>query len=144
MTQILNIDNVGYDDLTKPEDKDADGHCCLDNDVGFSCMKERRIHCDLNDPQHFNTLTDIQKKKLCEWIGATLCHRITINKNHTSYGLKHIFEHSRNGFYVTNGTFKGAMLECGFTKHSEGLNWSFCVTERSARRQGRQGECTND
>jgi hypothetical protein len=32
----------------------------------------------------------------------------------SSYALKHYFEVADDGFYITNGQFKGAMLEAGF------------------------------
>jgi len=103
-------------------------------DLKVTKDQEISDHCDLNDPEHFHTLSGIKKTVLCKWIVEKFDHRQTINYSHTSYGLKHIFEHSTNGFYVTNGQFKGAMLECGFDKHNDSLNWSFCVTERSIER----------
>jgi len=113
----------------------------------MAIINKRYTHDEIiysNSPENFNTLTDIQKENLCKWINATLCHRISINRKHTSYGMKHWFEHSLNGFYVQNGQFKGAMIECGFDKHTDGVNWSFCVTERSAKAASRKYRTTKD
>ena len=47
----------------------------------------------------------------------------------TSYRLKYEFE--AEGFYVTNGQFKGAMLTIGFVPKDEyTLNWQFRIQPR--------------
>ena len=57
----------------------------------------------------------------------------TFNDKHTSYGIKHIFEHY--GGYVTNGEFKGAMQIAGFkVKDAHEKNWVFNVSERSIKK----------
>ena len=44
----------------------------------------------------------------------------------TSYGIKHDFE--REGFYLTNGQFKGAMLAAGYDpEKANELNWTFKI-----------------
>ena len=56
-------------------------------------------------------------------------NRFTNNISHnnlTSYGIKHRFERSPGGFYITNGAFKGAMMFEGY-KHSQGVNWYFNI-----------------
>lgn len=48
----------------------------------------------------------------------------------TSYTLKHWFEDSKKGFYITNGQFKGAMLAIGHqpTENTRSrLNWRFKI-----------------
>lgn len=64
-------------------------------------------------PSEFEELNADQKRILLNW-----CDLITpiqsFNQKHTSYGLKHIFSNSLDGFYITNGQFKGAMLKLGF------------------------------
>ena len=58
-----------------------------------------------NLPQDFENLTKEEQKILAEW-----CSKISktknINRGKSSYGLKHIFEYSEIGFYISNGTFK--------------------------------------
>jgi len=86
-------------------------------------MNER----DVNSPEEFTNMTSEDKQKLCSWIRSNLVKIKTVNQSRTSYGLKHIFEHSENGFYTTNGQFKGAMLECGFEPYEpDEINWKFC------------------
>ena len=94
----------------------------------------------VNDPIEYDNLERWQKLIVTTWIKENFVPRITINKYHTSYEGKHIFERSPDGFYLTNGAFKGAMLAAGFTKHSEGINWCFAVTERSIK-EARKGMC---
>lgn len=46
--------------------------------------------------------------------------------NESSYGLKHLFEGTERGFYVTNGQFKMAMLFAGFAPDDpRDHNWSY-------------------
>lgn len=84
-------------------------------------------------PSEFEELNADQKRILLNW-----CDLITpiqsFNQKHTSYGLKHIFSNSLDGFYITNGQFKGAMLKLGFkVKDDTQLNWIFNVSERSIK-----------
>ena len=79
------------------------------------------------------TLNDQQRAELREWISANLQPRKTINRHHTSYGLKHIAERFL-GFYVSNDDMKAAMVACGFeAKQVSELNCSYNVSERSVR-----------
>lgn len=66
-----------------------------------------------------------------DWI-ATHCIKIkTVNKRHTSYGLKHILGHD-TGIYLTNNQFKHAMLISGHTPEDEHeLNWFFRISEKA-------------
>ncbi len=71
------------------------------------------------------------KETLIDWIDRNITPRKTANYNHTSYGLKHIFE-SATGLYCTNGEFKGAMRECGYEAVNEKeLNWCYYISEKS-------------
>lgn len=90
---------------------------------------------DANSPDEFKKLNESEQQALIDW-----CYRIskikTINRNHSSYGLKHIFENSKDGFYITNGAFKGAMLECGFDYKPDSPsspNWNFNVSEKTIK-----------
>lgn len=80
------------------------------------------------------TLNDGRKAELREWISANLQPTKTINRRHTSYGLKHLAQ-GRLGFYVSNDDMKAAMLACGFeaVQVSE-LNCSYNLSERSIKR----------
>ena len=87
----------------------------------------------INNPIEYKKLEIWQQMISTTWIKENFIQRVTINKYHSSYEMKHIFERSPDGFYLTNGAFKGAMLAAGFTKHDEGINWCFAITERSIR-----------
>jgi hypothetical protein len=59
-----------------------------------------------NAPEAFSALPDGQKLYLVCWIARKRC----FGNRERSYALKHRFEESPGGFYVTNAAFKGAML----------------------------------
>jgi hypothetical protein len=76
-------------------------------------------------------LTEEQVAVLDEYIKTGFIARSTPNRR-TSYSLKHIFENSRNGFYVTNNQFKAAMERCGFDPVKRSAeDWRFRISERS-------------
>lgn len=89
----------------------------------------------INDSDEFEKLSPRQQKVLLSW-----CEQFTkikaINSKRSSYGMKHIFESSKDGFYVTNGQFKGAMLKAGFKYKSQPYNpnWHFNISEKSISR----------
>lgn len=90
------------------------------------------IQPDGNHPLAFLQLSPSETRALIDWIKANFKPIKTANKNYTSYGLKHIFEKSECGFYITNGMFKGAMLQAGFDPvDKQDLNWVFCISQKS-------------
>lgn len=84
--------------------------------------------------KEFDLLADSQKRILVEWCSSIVPIR-SINTKHTSYGLKHLFNNAPNGFYVTNGAFKKAMLEAGFEYKcvNNSINWFFNISEKSIK-----------
>jgi hypothetical protein len=88
----------------------------------------------VNDPTSFENLSVPEQQTLLSWINSNLTKKDTFNHRHSSYGLKSLFESSETGFYVTNGTFKGAMLVCGFrVKDTSAINWKFNISNASVR-----------
>lgn len=86
-----------------------------------------------NHPKSFYQLTTEEQQELVDWINSNFDSIKSINERHTSYGLKHLFENN-GGFYISNGAFKGAMLESGFeAKDESALNWKFNVSEKSIK-----------
>lgn len=82
-----------------------------------------------NHPADYNTLTDEEKEVLHYWIQHAIIATARWNTNSSSYGLKHQFE--REGFYITNGQFKGAMICAGhLPKDIYELNWCFQIRPR--------------
>ena len=96
----------------------------------------------INKPEDFYNLTTEEKDILRNWIRSNLKPIKSVNKRHSSYGLKHYFEKDKvnRGFYITNGQFKGAMLEYGFKPYIEyELNWQFCISEKSVNELEKRG-----
>lgn len=88
-----------------------------------------------NQSEDYFELSDKDKKVLDTWIAVHLKRRNTINKHYTSYGLKQFFEFSPVGFYITNGMFKGAMLQAGFYIFDQfEINWRFNIAQISITR----------
>lgn len=89
-----------------------------------------------NDPKEFEYLSTEQQNILLDW--CDLIGKISgINERHTSYGLKHIFEKSQYGFYISNGMFKGAMLKLGYKYtqcHPSSPNWYFNISEKGLKK----------
>lgn len=103
----------------------------LNSDILKNELKIWQVGQDLDQPEDFNTLSEERKKFLLDWIRKTFTPVKTVNMYHTSYGLKHKFSDSEGGFYITNGQFKGAMLQAGFIPHQEWeLNWRFRISKK--------------
>ena len=87
---------------------------------------------DYNNPANFNDLKINEQRILLKWIKLVIepNKQGNYNENLTSYGLKHRFE--RNAFYITNGTFKGAMVKSGYKPLSKvQTNWIFQIKDFS-------------
>jgi hypothetical protein len=91
-------------------------------------------HLNLDPPEEYERLSPLEKAALREWI--RLAMEPHGRERYSSYYLKHEFERldglpNLDGFYVTNGQFKGAMLEAGYEPVQRNelgqRNWSFGV-----------------
>ncbi|HHK1007283.1 TPA: hypothetical protein ACQOAQ_001328 [Streptococcus pyogenes] len=103
--------------------------------IGNITNKEAKEHFYRSDhPKGFLELSKDKQEKLLHWC-KQLEKTKTYKNGHTSYGLKHKFEYRKNGFYVTNGQFKGAMLLADFKpKDKNELNWVFAFSVKSLRK----------
>ena len=84
-------------------------------------MSNKWDNQDLDDwshPTQYDRLSDDQKQLLQDWISDRIKPSSAYLYLHTSYGLKHSFEHD-TGLYIPNGAFKGAMLAAGYTPNKE-------------------------
>ena len=91
-----------------------------------------------NMPSGFSALMETERESLVAWIKKWLRPASKVNHRHTSYGLKHIFQHFEGGFYTTNGQFKGAMEAAGFLPDDpDDLNHHYRITERSTGAAGK-------
>lgn len=97
-------------------------------------VHETRLNSKADMPSAYEDLDDGQKAVLRKWIYENLQPIKTVSKGSNSYRLKHFFEKSQEGFYISNGMFKGAMLEAGYyTNNESALNWNFNVSKKSVR-----------
>ena len=69
--------------------------------------------------------------RCADWIRANTKARKTINRNRSSYGLKHSVERA-TGTYVTNGAFIAAAIGLGFSFKTRGPNayFNFGIREK--------------
>jgi hypothetical protein len=82
-------------------------------------------------PEEYERLTSEERGILLDWIDQKITPAKSVYKWATSYGLKHQFEVSSEGFYITNGQFKGAMLAAGYQPSSPYKNnWHFRIRLR--------------
>lgn len=113
----------------------------------FKCpvYEDEATFKDVDDPNLFFKLTSNEQMELFNWCVTVMVKTQAINRNHTSYGIKHLFEEAPLGFYVTNGALKGAMLLAGFTASDiESNNWNFNVSEKSFKSYGVQSSYISD
>lgn len=83
------------------------------------------------DDKLITNLSDDEQKLVLDWIRVSFMPIKTVNKRHTSYGLKHLLQHE-TGLYLTNNQFKHAMLLSGYYPEKAGdLNWCFRISEKS-------------
>lgn len=95
---------------------------------------------EINDPERFSDLSPDEQNTLLNWIRRNLVKIKTVNRNHTSYGIKHLFEHDCGGFYISNGQMKGALLICGFEPSNRSdLNWCCRISQKSINALQKRG-----
>ncbi len=95
----------------------------------------------LNCPEDHDALWREERAVLRAWIAANMRAAKTPDPYRTSYGLKHRFEESEGGFYLSNGAFKGAMLAAGYEPADKSeLNWRFWAR---LREHGGLGDATD-
>lgn len=85
-----------------------------------------------DNPASFLNLSPQEKTTLVAWVLNTLVKGKSINTEITSYGIKHLFDKSLNGFYIKNGVMKGAMLIADFkVSDMQQQNWCFNIRQSS-------------
>lgn len=81
-----------------------------------------------NSPSYFLKFSDKEQETLVNYCLVAFVPSDYTLKDSSSYGMKHIFENSPTGFYVSNGQFKGAMLMAGFIPvNPHELNWNYKI-----------------
>lgn len=96
-----------------------------------SCGLDQRAYQDpdtfRNGKEQYNLTAD-EQEALLHWILGNFIEAKSALRRETSYTMKHWFERSQVGFYITNGHFKGAMLAAGFQPTNPKDNdWRFRV-----------------
>ncbi|HFU7087177.1 TPA: hypothetical protein ACGN8S_002212 [Bacillus cereus] len=93
----------------------------------------------VNLPADYENLSEEQQETLQNWIFNNFDMIHSYNLDNSSYGMKKLFENSPQGFYITNGQFKGAMLKRGYkATNRNDINWYFNVSKRSVQRTRRK------
>ncbi|GAB2553475.1 hypothetical protein [Gracilibacillus alcaliphilus] len=93
-----------------------------------------KLEPDLNCPNHYEELTVEQQRILQDWIYVNFETSERFHLINASNNLKNLFENSPEGFYITNGQFKGAMINAGYkVKDETERNWCFNVSKRSVK-----------
>lgn len=97
-----------------------------------NAVEQFKVH---DSPLAFYDLTDDDQELLLNWISLNLSPVKIINKDITSYKLKHLFEVDLSGEgehkYVSQGSLKGAMIASGFIHDAErDLNWCFNISKK--------------
>jgi hypothetical protein len=88
-----------------------------------------------NHPSEFDKLDQAEQTALLYWVRNAIPRGSVVNRDVDSYGIKHHFEDE--GFYVTNGAFKGAMVLAGHLPADlSTLNWVFRI-RKAPRGSGR-------
>lgn len=107
-------------------------------DVNFNRIKDVFPNHDLqsfDSPYHFYELPFGKQIHLVCWcVTFNKSKRFNLQKN--SYAMKHYFEDYVQGFYVTHGQFKGAMIIAGFeVKDTDDKYWHFNVLSQDLERE---------
>lgn len=88
---------------------------------------------DIHYTGHYRHLNKVQRQVVNRWIRL---HIRNVNLwDETSYGLKCRFEQSPNGFPISSGQFKRAMLKAGYqpVTFSPCDDWIFMSRQRTRR-----------
>lgn len=81
----------------------------------------------------FHELDAETQSAVMKWISKYIHPIETVNRKHTSYGLKHMLQ-SDTGIYLKNEQFKGAMIEAGLLPYfADEHNWRFRISEKYLR-----------
>lgn len=97
-------------------------------------IKNGRPYTDENgwvDDALITDLTLEEQEIISNWINDYLIPRESVNKELTSYSIKHKLE-ADTGIYLTNNQFKDAMLMEGYKpSNPNALNWTFGISKHS-------------
>lgn len=99
----------------------------------MQCLAKTEASAKANLESHFDSLSNEKQQILIDWCKANFNVVKTINTQITSYDIKETFCGLEDGFYVTNGQIKGAMLKAGFEMKTakDGINGRFNVSKTS-------------
>lgn len=105
-------------------------------------VAEQQIKID--DPAEYKNLPRYKQKAIQRFIRNKIApHKIKTFRGVTSYGIKHRFEETEHGFYITNGVMKGAMQAAGFVaKEERAKNWEYPLSVRAMECKKQTGGMT--
>jgi hypothetical protein len=94
---------------------------------------------NVDPPEEYVGLDAGVRGVLLWWIHHSIQPTKVKVSRQSSYSLKHHFERD-TGLYVSNGQFKGAMLEVSYEPvDTKERNWRFRITRRKVARAARGG-----
>lgn len=99
-------------------------------------LNPSRFKCEplnwYDNPRMFLELKPLEQTILIAWIFNILAPSKGINSDIDSYQIKHLFNDSLLGFYISNGQLKGAMIIAGYnSKDMNNQNWHFNIKQAS-------------
>ena len=97
------------------------------------CLNKHESQAIANQEDHFEKLSQEKQERLIAWCKQNFNAVKTINTQITSFDIKQTFCQSIDGFYVTNGQIKGAMVKAGLESKmaKDGVNCRFNVSKTS-------------
>lgn len=94
----------------------------------FDVVDDDEERNKINSPSDFLKLSDSEQEELVNYCLVAFLPSSSVDREITSYGMKHVFEDQVKGFYTHNGQFKGAMLIAGYLPDNpRDLNWNYKV-----------------
>lgn len=101
----------------------------------MSTTIKRKTANQIDHPSEYEKLFTDQQATLQLWISQNIVpFKQKAFSGPTSYWLKHYFEYSAGGFYISNGAMKGAMAAAGFEpKDDSHKNWTYQLSARLQR-----------
>lgn len=89
----------------------------------------------IDHPGEYMNLTPKQRGIIQDWIKREVePYKIKTFRGVSSYALKHVFEESEGGFYITNGQFKGSLDAAGYEPKDRNVkNWEYALSWKALK-----------
>lgn len=107
-------------------------------------MNAMNIREKIDHPTEYRKLPRYKQKAIQRFIRNEIApHVIKSYRGVSSYAIKHRFEETEHGFYITNGVMKGAMQAAGFeAKEERAKNWEYALSVKAMQNKKHTGGMT--